>query len=238
MMQRFIALLLLLYAVAPTSQASAAVVITFDDTLAQVDDVSTYDGDDQFNTGGTTAVATVMPDYSSTVTSLFNPAIMSGSFDQSRAGDVLDGYSDGYVSSKFTIDANTSYTAGGSYSNTGGVTYFGSQLYDATADVLLFESVQESHGGVAAFTLGGTAGNFDNNFEGSLTGTLLAGHNYEWWSDAYTLTGDSLDGGATASGGVTLTIGNVPEPSTMVLFGLGATGFSIASLRRRNKIRR
>ena len=221
-MQRLIALLLLLCACGPAFQASAAVVITLDDTLAQVSDSSTYDGDDQFNTGGTLAVATILPSYSSATTSLFNSAIMSASFVQSRGGN-LEGYSDGYVASYFTPDANMSYTAVGSYSNSGGVTYFASQLYDATADVVLFESIQESNGVAAAFTLGGLAGNTTNNYwEGSLTGTLLADHNYEWWSDAYTFAGYDADGGATASGEVSLTFGTaaVPEASSLIVWSL------------------
>src|SRR2546429_9409240 len=87
-MRRFIALILLLGVCGLVSKASAAVVITFDDTQAFIVDGPSSDSDDQMNTGGTTAIAT-LPGYSSTTTSLFNSAIMAGSFVQTRGGDYL-----------------------------------------------------------------------------------------------------------------------------------------------------
>ena len=106
-----IALLLLVAIFGSASKASAGVVITYDNTLGQV-----YDGEATFNsdhtdTGGVIAVAT-LPGYSSTVTSVFNPASMSGTFVQSRSG-TANSYTLGQVSSNFTTDANVSYTVGG-----------------------------------------------------------------------------------------------------------------------------
>src|SRR5436190_20132484 len=196
-MRRSVALLVLLCVFGPASNASAAVVISFDETYATVGNGSTSNLDDQFNTGGTIAAAT-LPGYSSTTTSLFNPGSMSGSFVQSRAGDVL-GYSIGAVASTITTDVNVSYSAFGSFSNSAGFTLLYSHLYDYTTSSYVFRSDQESSSGAAAFTLGGAAGNYYNNSTGSLTGTLLAGHTYQWLGQAYTYnTSGVADGGATA----------------------------------------
>jgi hypothetical protein len=217
-MRRFIALLLLICVCGPASKASAAVVISYDDTDAQVYNGSSGNDTDLANTGGTIAVAT-LPGYSSTVTSLFNPASMSGSFVQSRQGN---GYSTGQLVAVFTTDANTSYTVGGSFSNSGGDTVLYSEVYDLTDSSFVFLSSQESAGGPAAFTVGGLAGNYQNFLSGSLTGTLLAGHTYDWVGYATTLAYPEPDGGAEAGGYVTLTLGTaaVPEASSMIVWSL------------------
>src|SRR5829696_2994966 len=104
-MRRSIALLLLVCAACSmTPKASAAVVISADDTYAYVNDASSSNTDQQSNTSGTTAIAT-LPGYSSSVISIFNPASLSGTFAQSRAGN-YGGTAYGQVLGYFTTDAN------------------------------------------------------------------------------------------------------------------------------------
>jgi hypothetical protein len=231
-MRRSIALLLLSCACGTAPKASAAVVITADDTYAYVNDASSSNTDQQSNTGGTTAIAT-LPGYSSSVISVFNPASLSGTFAQSRAGN-YGGTAYGQVLGYFTTDANVPYTAAGTFSNSDGATKLLAKLRDTTTNSVVFESVQQSIGGPAVFNLGGLAGNDFNVFSGSLTGTLLANHSYEWLSYAYTYAFPGPDNGATAGGNVSLTIGAVPEFSSVIVWSvvvltLGSGGW----LRRR-----
>lgn len=217
-MRRFITLILLLCVCGPAAKSSAAVVITFDDTQAWVVDGPSSDTDDQMNTGGTTAIAT-LPGYSSTTTSLFNPGLMAGSFVQTRGGDYIS-YSAGEVTVQFTTDTNASYTASGIYSNSGGLTKLGGSLIDVDTLTYVFQSEQSNIGGLTFLTLGGTAGNDYNILSGSLTGTLLAGHTYIWNGFAYTQAYPTDDGGAAASGDVSLTIGAVPEFSSAIVWSM------------------
>jgi hypothetical protein len=218
-MRRIIALLLSLCLCGTASEAFAAVLITFDETFAQVYDPTTGGNtSDIFNTGGTTAVATV-PGYSSITTSIFNPTSMSGGFVQTRLGN-QGGTVQGAVVTQFTTDANISYTAGGSYSNSDGYTHLYGYLFDFTASSFVFLSEQVSPSGPASFTLGGAAGSYYNSFSGSLTGTLLAGHAYQWYGQASSQAYVAADGGATPSGGVSLTLGAVPEQSSVLVWSV------------------
>src|SRR4051794_11606911 len=97
-MRRFIALLSLLGVCGLASPATPAVVIDYDATFALVSNGSTLsNSSDQYNTGGTTASAGI-PGYSSTTASNYstagNSATFSGTFVQSRGGD-LNGVSYG-----------------------------------------------------------------------------------------------------------------------------------------------
>jgi hypothetical protein len=239
MMPRFIALMLLLCACAP---ASAAVVISSDDTFAQVVSGSSNNTQDLMNTGGTVASANLLG-YSSTTTSSFstvgNSAAFSGSFVHVRSGAHADD-SQGAVSAYFTPDVDVSYTASGTYSNSGGFTELNSGLYDYTTyyPTALYYSSQQSAGGPAAFTLGGTAGNYGNYFEGSLTGTLLAGHLYFWGAGAYTQAYPNADLGANAGGSVSLTFSAtvVPEFSSVFVWSLLAVTIGGAGWWKRSKL--
>src|SRR5215212_10382926 len=232
-MRRFIPLLLLVCACGISPKASAAVLITADDTYAYVNDASSSNTDQQSNTGGTAAIAT-LPGYSSSVISVFNPASLSGTFAQSRAGN-YGGIAYGQVLAYFTTDANVPYTAAGTFSNSDGATKLLAKLRDTTTNSVVFESVQQSVGGPAVFNLGGLAGNDYNVFSGSLTGTLLANHSYEWLGYAYTYAFPGPDNGATASGNVSLAIGAVPEFSSVIVWSLLALTIGGAGWRRRFK---
>jgi hypothetical protein len=227
-MRRSIALLLLVCACGIAPKASAAVLITADDTYANVNDASSSNTDQQSNTGGTTAIAT-LPGYSSSVISIFNPSNLSATVAQSRAGN-YGGIAYGQVLGYFTTDSNVPYTAAGTFSNSDGATKLLAKLRDTTTNYILFESVQQSVGGPAVFNLGGLTGNDYNVFSGSLSGILLANHSYEWLSYAYTYAFPGPDNGATASGNVSLSIGAVPEFSSVIVWSLlaltiGGTGW-------------
>src|SRR6476661_7008373 len=103
-MRRFIALMLLTSVCGPALQASAAVVFSQNETYASVSDGTSNNSAYIPNTSGTVAFAP-LGIYSSTTTSLFNSAIMSGSFVQSRPGDI-NSYSYGSVSANFTTDVD------------------------------------------------------------------------------------------------------------------------------------
>lgn len=178
------------------------------------------------------AVTASQSPFFSTTTSNFNSAGLLATFNQRRPGDVYD-EADGDVGVSFTVDADVAYTLGGSFSNSFGMTFFTSYLYDYTNGQYLFSDAQQNRG---AFTtvLGGPEGNFPSAPVGSLTGTLLAGHEYRWWAFASTRWFQE-DGGATASGYASLTFGDaaqeepgaVPAPASLVvwlLLGLTTTG--------------
>ncbi|MBW2267847.1 MAG: PEP-CTERM sorting domain-containing protein [Deltaproteobacteria bacterium] len=140
-----------------------------------------------------------------------------------------------YGNIRFSVDQNIDYVASGSYSavDSGGrQIYLNMNMYDVTASATVFQSFQLSEATPnESFTLGGSGGDSSNQLLGSLTGTLIAGHeyslNYNAFIKAYPTASTS---GATASGSVSLTF--IPEPSTALLLGLGLIGFG-ASRRRR-----
>jgi hypothetical protein len=223
-MRRLIALLSLLGVCGLASQASAVVLISVDETYAQVSNGSSEDTANLVNTGGTVAIAT-LPGYLSTTTSNFSTAgdsaVFSGGFVHARQGDQF-GSAYGFVAALFTTDTDVTYSARGTYSSSDGDSGLVSYLYDNTTSISLYSSYQESFYGPAAFNLGGTAGNYGNAFSGSLTGTLLAGHSYTWLGAASTGGYPVSDLGAAAGGNVSLTIGEaaVPEASSVIVWSL------------------
>jgi len=234
-MRRFMVLLLLAGVSGWASNARAAISITGPQTFAYVTDGSSTNQDYVLTVGGT-ATAT-LPGYSSTTTSAFSTvgdsAVFSSVFDQSREG-LYGSSSGGIASTNFSSDVDVPYVASGTFLSSNGYPALGGYLYDSTTSAYLYNSVQRSSSG-AAFTLGGTDGNYYNYFSGSLTGTLLAGHNYIWAASASNIAFPGTDDGATTSGNVTLTIGTpqvpvVPEPSGIAIWSLMALG--VAGTRR------
>ena len=70
-------------------------------------------------------------------------------------------------------------------------------------------------------------GDYFKSTTGSLTGNLLAGHNYRFFFNsliqAFGPSGETLVA-ATANGNVTLQIGSVPEPPFLALMTFGLAG--------------
>jgi hypothetical protein len=225
-MRRFVAVLSLQLVCGLASQSPGAVVISYSQTDAGVSDGVSFPLQESLDTGGA-VVSASLPGYSSTTTSSFstagNSAVLSESFDQPHREGNTNGYDQSYFDVYFSSDVDVPYGASGSYSNSGGFTNLTSYLVDRTTFTYLFFNYQYSQGGPAAFSLGGTAGNLDNFFLGSLTGTLLAGDVYEWWGGGVSQAYPVADLGAAASGGVSLTIETlsaVPEASSLIVWSL------------------
>jgi hypothetical protein len=214
-MQRTLALII---ALAWATSTSATILIRDDETFAQVADGMTANIADLFDPQGTTAFAS-LPGVSSTTTSTFfttgNSGIFSATFVQSRDG-ALNGGAYSAIEAAFTTDVNVPYTAVGTYWNSEGRGQLFSYLYDHTENSYPYLSDQVSVGASAAFTLGETEGNFDNDNSGSLTGMLLPGHAYQWHVQVFTDAYLAADRGANANGKVSLILGVVPENSSTI----------------------
>jgi len=128
-------------------------------------------------------------------------------------------FSQGQGWETFSVDVPTAYAISGVYGMTGGGTIsLSADLYDVTDDTYLFSNGQLSEISIAApnctFTLGGMAGD-DSYLEGTLTGTLQPGREYQFSYKAFILNSPEDSGPANGSGRVTLALTAVPEPSTM-----------------------
>jgi hypothetical protein len=155
--------------------------------------------------------------------------------DHSRvSGD--GGISRSYGSIYFSVDNDVDFTALGSYSVVdpdGRRAHVYAYLYDQTSDSYLFQSLQQSDATPnESFTLGGTGGDFNNLQLGSLTGTLIAGHDYNLYYNAYIQALPSTTSGATASGSFSLVF-PAPEPGTGLLLGMGL--LALTAGRRRSR---
>jgi hypothetical protein len=139
----------------------------------------------------------------------------------------------------FTVDTNTTYALSGMYdannSTSTGFVSFTSQLTDRTAVTQLSAGFQSSNGTIdESFVLGTNGGDLANFNHGSLTGILIAGHEYEWLYSAYIQVGGSgTDGGASAFGFMRLDIGGgapttVPDNGpTLALLGLSLAALTV-----------
>jgi len=153
------------------------------------------------------------------------------SFDLSRSGAApIYGITTATTASYlyFSVDQDVTYSASGLYSasheGTGRMA-FQSVLRDLTIEQeALFDSLQASvDASTGEFVLGGSSGNSENTMIGSLTGTLLAGHEYEYRIIAVTQSWGAtpFEDGGTASGNASLTLTAIPEPGTGVLVAVG-----------------
>ena len=134
-------------------------------------------------------------------------------FDHARTGAPY-AYSESYGSLKFSVDANSGYVLEGVYTatdETGWRTAMEIHLYDWTAGDYLFQNFQGStFTPNESFTLGLEDGDLSPELLGSLTGNLIAGHQYQLYFliDISNYT-NQLTTPATASG--TLSLSFVPE---------------------------
>ena len=179
-------------------------------------------------------------------------ALLDFDMNHVRTGSYLS-YSQSYQSVlNFTANVNTTYSISGEYSaddaTTAGRTFSLVYLRNITAgNVDEFRDFEFSEQTVdESFTVG-TAGEGDLNsaFTGSQFGNLIAGNEYSFYFSNFTQAFPSADGGASATGCVTLSIGgatgagscgaipSVPEPIPLTLLG---AGIAVLGLRRRKKI--
>jgi hypothetical protein len=240
-MRSYLIALLIVSVCGIASESPAAISISLDRTYAAVDDgAGGSNAVNITNTGGTVATAT-LPGFFSQTTSNYstfvNGASLSGTFDQQRRGDNVFAYSFGYLQVFFSTDVNALYSAAGLYSNSAGFTEFGGYLLDVTTSTYLYYSDQLNSSTLpAAFTLGGLAGNSGNTFTGSLTGSLIAAHSFEWFHSGYTQALPTPDGGAIAGGSGSLAIANVPEASSLIVCSLLAMTFAGAGWWKRSQL--
>lgn len=169
-------------------------------------------------------------------------ALLDYSFDHSRTGSVGSYARSREMRLVFTVLEDTTYSLSGLYSMTGPANRIVSSVVfnDVTAGALLFRSDLESRDTANESLSAGTGGEGDflNFIGGSPTGTLLAGHQYSFIFDNFIQAFDRTDGGASATGCLTLSIGGatggscevatVPEPGSLALAGLALAAFGLA----------
>lgn len=159
---------------------------------------------------------------------------------RARAGFQLDPL-------RFTVgEFDISYSLSGLYSMTGSANRLSAQtiLQDTGTGEFLFYELQDSDDKAdESFRLGAPkVGGSNNSTSGSLTGTLLAGHSYAFRAYWSVLAMPRTDSGATATGCLTLSIGDatgggqcglgvVPEPGSLALVGAALGG--VVAMRRR-----
>ena len=141
----------------------------------------------------------------------------------------------------FTPAVDVTYSISGRFTNSDGEDALEAYLYDQSTSTYAFDNYQANTTTTVVnqtFGIGFTAGNFYDYLSGSLTGTLTAGHNYEWFVYAYTEAYPIADGGATAYGQaeMLLTPQSVPEPSSIMLAAMAAAGLVTIAARHRTQL--
>jgi hypothetical protein len=142
---------------------------------------------------------------------------------------------------RFTADSSDPYELSGYYNVTDVGTSAGNvvlyaELVDVTEFDYLFSNNQWSdstHN--EQLTLGVNGGDSFNVLLGSLTGNLIAGHQYQFYTSSYIEAGSDTEKGASALGNITLKIGSataaVPEPFSLLVWGGIACAAIIAAHR-------
>ena len=125
----------------------------------------------------------------------------------------------------FTVDEGVNYTAAGSFSVVspdGRFIYLYGSLFDWDLNSFAFESWQRSVSTPnESLTLGQSGGDESNTSSGSLTGTLVAGHHYEFYISAYVSSRISPSTTpATASGVLSLHLSQAPEVPSSTPVGI------------------
>lgn len=167
--------------------------------------------------------------------------VLDAQFSFSRQGGQYDS-SRTYGVMSFTVDADTTYKITGNIAvddiaaDGSSVVHFGTYLVDTTSGYLEDTYHQSRNTTDESFVLGVAGGDWYYYMRpgSSLTGSLVAGHQYLWRYEAFNQAYPDADSGATATGAFNLTIGEaaaVPEPATLTIWGLGALGALL--LRRR-----
>jgi hypothetical protein len=194
------------------------------------------------------ADATSIGDNSAGTTYNLSPTAFDVSFTESRGGARWS-YAQSYGELYFMpTDDHTTYALSGSYTFTTPYAGLFSRLYDVdTATYLFDEHTTFNDSGLpgGTFTVGGAEGQFNRTTSGALSGTLIAGHHYQWFYQATIQANPNADDGASATGGLRLEFSDldlalapgdpVPLPTT-ALGGLLLLGtLSARNLKRPRK---
>jgi hypothetical protein len=128
----------------------------------------------------------------------------------------------------FMVDQDVDYAISGSYGLISGgapLISLGFSIRDDVAGPFVYSGGHSSRQVAGeTFTLGASGGNIFDDEEGSLTGTLLAGHQYILVLQSHLLSNLTSQAAGSATGSVTLTF--VPEPATASLVALGLVAFA------------
>jgi len=201
--------------------ARGAIVVSTDDTYAQVQ-VNLNTNTSWFqNTGtGATAFASLSNNDQSQTRTQFAPTFLHGSYFQQRNGQ-QGTYSLGWYGVTFTVNTNSLYSALGNWTNGGGFSHFHVHLYDTTTSSYLFLNEQESDGVPSNYSTSTLTGNVTNTLIGNVSGTLLTGHTYQWYANTYTQAFSASDFGDMGLGSINLVVSEiVPEPASLIVWGL------------------
>jgi|GEM_PF-3590977 len=235
------------------AQANASpITITSSNIVVRANDAFLYSGiaSDTSTTFGSRTITATDGGITSTTsinwTDTGTGALLDFDFDQTRTG-AYGSIAQTYESSlNFTMgSADTTYSLSGMFSATDvdspGRVYSQVYLHDTVsgASGYLFRDISESYDTAnESFNLevAGDGDKFSYTI-GSLTGTLLAGHNYRFYFNEFIQAYPTADQGASATGCVTLSIGgatgggscgtSVPAPAPLALFGLGLLALGI-----------
>ncbi len=206
--------------------SQASIVVTSSSTQAYAFNGTVFDFDAPLNMLGVTIDAVAAPYVSESIGNASfagDSALFTADFDQIRGG-VASGFTQGIVSISFSTTVDVPFAASSSFSHSAGHTEFLNSLSDTTSGIVsIYSSFQMSDASLANLTFG------------TVTGTLLAGHSYEWIVNALAV-GLQNDAGATAVGSATLRIGEVqavPELPSMAVWSLLATILGGAAWARR-----
>ncbi len=170
-------------------------------------------------------------------------------FDVNQARDgTLNGNANSTGTLRFTANVGTTFSVSGLYSaddvTSSGRVYSDVYLKNLTdGGAYLFRDYNQSlNTANESFTVGVAGeGDDDNSFIGSATGNLIAGNEYEFRFENLIQAYSGADGGASATGCVTLSIGaasgagscgisSVPEPMPLTMLG---AGLAVLGLRRK-----
>jgi hypothetical protein len=208
------------------STASASVTITSGQVYAAVREnyFNLWDEGSLYGTANPFATATLTGSLSTTQRTTASQSIRH-EFEHLRTGAEYD-YAFGAAFADFYVDADTTYSLFGDYTNSSGYASVYVSLFNLTTGEYLFHQYDQNYAVSSHIvTLDMTSG---------WTGILLAGNSYRLNTEAGTFVNHSADDGATASGSFTIQFGDpaveiVPEPASIAVWsclGLGAVGMT------------
>jgi hypothetical protein len=193
---------------------------------------------DDVNLTGTTdeaALATISESFFSSTSRAIDDTGISIGLVRSRDGGWGD-HATGYAYAEFTIDVDTAYSVSGYFSSPRGYANLMGSLYDFSTGNFVFAQATAAYGPLDAHfgAYGGTT-----TIDGSLFGTLFAGHQYQFFVNATVSADPDADEGALAIGTARLQFSEIsteviPEPASLAVWScLGLTTIGATWWQRR-----